>query len=57
MVSEHTTKIEEANLQAAQAMVSAEPVWTDIAPAIDAIPEMREDLILHSGPPFPGTAC
>ncbi|WP_311171683.1 DUF1116 domain-containing protein [Halobellus ordinarius] len=53
MLDDSATQVDEANLNAAQAMVSAEPVWTDIRPAIDAIPDMREDLVLHSGPPIP----
>lgn len=44
--------IEEANLRAAQAMIEADPVWVDVKPAIEVIPDMREDLVLHSGPPI-----
>lgn len=43
---------QEANIKAAQAMIKAEPEWVDIQPAGEAIPGMREDLILHSGPPI-----
>ena len=43
---------EEANLNTAQAMINSEPIWVDVKPAIEVVPNMKEDLILHSGPPI-----
>jgi len=52
MTSKTDVRREEANQQAANAMIHSEPVWVDVKPAIDVIPDMREDLILHAGPPI-----
>ncbi len=43
--------IEEANKKAAEKMMEARPVVTGVAPAIEVIPGMKEDLLLHAGPP------
>jgi hypothetical protein len=52
MTEDISVRREEANVRAARAMVTADPVWVDVRPAGEAIPGMREDLILHSGPPI-----
>jgi hypothetical protein len=43
--------IESANKQAVERMMEARPVVTGVARAIDVIPGMRDDLLLHAGPP------
>jgi len=44
--------IEKANEKAFKRLINAMPVWTDIERAIDVIPGMKKNLILHSGPPI-----
>jgi len=44
-------KIEAANAEAVRRINSADPVLMDIAPAGEVIPELKERMILHSGPP------
>lgn len=43
----------EANALAFARLNEAEPVLTDIRPAIDALPGMKPDTVLTSGPPMP----
>lgn len=43
--------IEEANKKAVEKMMEARPVVVGVAPAIEVIPGMTEDLLLHAGPP------
>ena len=43
----------EANALAFARLNEAEPVLTDIRPAIDALPGMTPDTVLTSGPPMP----
>jgi len=45
-------KIEAANEQALERMLSGTPVLIDIIPAHEAIPELRDKMILHAGPPI-----
>lgn len=45
-------EIERANRQAVASIKEAHPFLIDIAPAIEAIPGMHADLILHAGPPI-----
>ena len=45
-------KIAEANDRAIEIMISAQPVLTDLRPAREAIPGMKDNLILHAGPPI-----
>ena len=40
------------NDRAVEMLVSAQPVWENVAPAREAIPGMDEDTILHAGPPI-----
>jgi hypothetical protein len=44
--------IEKANLETTQRMMEARPVVVGMAKAIDVIPGMRENLLLHAGPPI-----
>ena len=44
-------RINAANEEAFRRIVAADPVLVDVAPASEAIPGMRDRLILHSGPP------
>lgn len=45
-------RIEEANAEALKRMLSCEPVLVDVVPAGEAIPALRERMILHAGPPI-----
>jgi len=45
-------RINDANKEAVGRILSAEPVLTDIARALDVIPGMTPRTILHSGPPI-----
>ena len=50
--------INEANALAVENILSAEPVVVDVATALDAIPGMTPDTILHAGPPIEwGAMC
>ncbi|MFZ1727281.1 MAG: DUF1116 domain-containing protein [Albidovulum sp.] len=44
--------IENANKQALDRILSADPVLIDVVPAHVAIPELKERMILHAGPPI-----
>lgn len=44
--------IEKANELATGRMMSARPILKTVAPARDVIPGMRENLLLHAGPPI-----
>jgi hypothetical protein len=44
--------IEQANETAVTQMMSARPILTGVAAARDVIPGMRENLLLHAGPPI-----
>ncbi|MAI48302.1 MAG: DUF1116 domain-containing protein [Hyphomicrobiaceae bacterium TMED74] len=43
--------IDTANEQAFQRMLAGDPVLIDVVPAADAIPQLKERMILHAGPP------
>ncbi len=43
--------IEKANLEAVERMMEARPVLVGMGKAIDVIPGMRDNLLLHAGPP------
>jgi hypothetical protein len=45
-------RINEANEKAIGILLGSNPRWIDVQPALDVIPEMRKNLILHSGPPI-----
>jgi hypothetical protein len=44
--------IEKANAEATERMMEARPVVIGMGKALDVIPGMREDLLLHAGPPI-----
>ncbi len=44
--------IDAANQTAVEQMMSARPMLTGLAPAREAIPGMKDNLILHAGPPI-----
>ncbi len=44
--------IEKANQETVKRMMEAQPVMVGVGRAIDVIPGMREDLLLHAGPPI-----
>jgi len=43
--------IEKANELALKKLLEARPFWVDIQPAIECVPGMKKNLILHAGPP------
>ena len=45
-------KIEQANREAFDRMVAADPVLVDVVPANEAIPTLADRMILHAGPPI-----
>ncbi|MCB0064762.1 MAG: DUF1116 domain-containing protein [Caldilineaceae bacterium] len=47
-----TIDIDAANTAAVTRMMEARPVLTGLGKALDVIPEMRENLLLHAGPPI-----
>ena len=47
-----TKRIEDANQKALKRMLSGDPVLVDVIPASEAIPELKEHMILHAGPPI-----
>ena len=44
-------RIEEANRKAIEGMFAGEPVLVDLIPAAEAIPQLKDRMILHAGPP------
>ena len=44
--------IEQANRTAVERMMAARPILRTVAPARDVIPGMRDNLLLHAGPPI-----
>lgn len=46
-------RIEQANKKVIDLMQNSDPYWVGIKPAIEVVPDMREGLILHSGPEIP----
>ena len=44
--------VEEANAKTIGRMMDSRPLWVDVQPAIEAIPGMEPNNLLHSGPPI-----
>lgn len=44
--------IDEANDAVIQKMIAAAPFLTDVVPAKSVIPELKEHVLLHAGPPI-----
>jgi hypothetical protein len=47
-----TEGVDAANRKAVSALLAAHPVLVDVRPAIDVVPGMTPDTILHAGPPI-----
>ena len=47
-----TDKVEKANEEAVKRMIDSSPILVDIEKAIDVIPGMKSNMILHAGPPI-----
>ena len=47
-----TLDIEKANAEATERMMEARPVLVGLGRALDVIPGMRDNLLLHAGPPI-----
>lgn len=45
-------KIAAANEEALAAMLSCQPVWVDVRSALDVLPGMTANTVLHAGPPI-----
>ena len=45
-------EVDDANREAVARMLAARPRWVGVGVARDVIPGMRDDLLLHSGPPL-----
>lgn len=52
IVKENRGKIETANQEAVQKILNSKPVLVGLEKAIDVIPGMKSNLILHAGPPI-----
>ena len=44
--------IEDANREALERMLSGDPVLVDVVPASQAMPDLKDRMILHAGPPI-----
>ena len=44
--------IEKANQEAIRRMLSADPVLIDVVYAKDVIPNLKDKMVLHAGPPI-----
>ena len=45
-------KIEDANKKATDKVLNSKPLLVDVKPAIEVIPGMKQNMILHAGPPI-----
>ena len=50
--AKHAAKIEKANAKAMERILAAKPALVGMGVALDVVPGMRKDLILHAGPPI-----
>src|SRR5262249_43421026 len=46
------TRIRKANQEGLRRMLAADPVLVDVVPASKAIPQLKERMVLHAGPPI-----
>ncbi len=51
-MSDLKSKIEEANQEAVRRMVESQPVWVDVRKAIEVVPGLKKNMIMHAGPPI-----
>jgi len=54
-LAKHETRISKANAEGLRRMLAANPVLVDVQPAGKVIPDLREGVILHAGPPIEWT--
>ena len=52
MQNDLKARINAANERAFKILLESRPVWVDVRPAIDVLPGMTPDTILHAGPPI-----
>ncbi len=52
MVQGIKEKIENANKEAINKILTSRPILVDVKPAIEVIPEMKKNMIMHAGPPI-----
>ncbi|HOG63893.1 MAG TPA: DUF1116 domain-containing protein, partial [Spirochaetota bacterium] len=52
IIDDNLAKIDEANAKALEIILKGKPVLTGMGVALDTIPGMKKNLILHSGPPI-----
>jgi hypothetical protein len=45
-------KIKSANAQALDILQKAQPTWVDVIPVKEFVPDFKENMILHAGPPM-----
>lgn len=46
------TQIEEANQKTLDVILNGRPIWVDVKPAIEVVPGMTKNTVLHSAPPI-----
>lgn len=46
------SRIDAANQESVQRILAADPVWVDVQTALQVVPGMTRDTILHAGPPI-----
>jgi hypothetical protein len=51
-LARHDKRIAKANAEGLRRMLAADPVLVDVIPAGKAMPELRERVLLHAGPPI-----
>ncbi len=51
-LSKFEKKIKQANEEGLRRMLAADPVLVDVLPAGKAMPELKERVVLHAGPPI-----
>ncbi len=51
-MTQFQSQIEAANQATLKVFQDSRPIWFDVRPAIDALPGMTGDVILHAGPPI-----
>ena len=56
-MNELPRKIEEANRKALEVILQCQPVWVDVLPAGVFLPELKENMVLHAGPPLEDSAA
>lgn len=51
-VADLKSRIEAANAEALDSLLSSRPVWVDVRPALEVVPGMTENTVMHSAPPI-----